>query len=87
MDSLLWCLDILVNNPIANTERVEVQLNSLSCSVGNQLVLIVEVVIEGRSIMSAITLGPEVECLRGDVRINLWESTQETLQDMPCCNC
>ena len=83
---IVWCLSVEIIDSVANAKRIEYQLGAVSCAIGNRLVLIVEVVEEGWTIVTPIRFGPQVECLAFDVAVQLRKSAQEALEDMPSSN-
>ena len=84
-------LDGFVDNAVDYAEGVKVELDALVGAVGDELVLVVEVVVKGGAVVTAVGLGEEVERLDHLALplypvVELRKSAQESLEDVPGCN-
>jgi hypothetical protein len=111
---VVWCLDLLVDDwgvsqktittsrtltAVDYSKCIHVELNTLHRSVLNRFILLVEVVVETGSVVSAVTnsvslsfqtflsgvlpLSPKIERVVCDIRVKLRGEIQESLQDVP----
>lgn len=77
---VVFCLDRLINNAVNYTQRVKVERVAWHATVLDLHVLVVKVVEERRSIVSAVRLSEEVEILRGaDLGIKFRDGVQQGL--------
>lgn len=60
---IVWSLDGLVDDSVDYSKSVKDEGSAFDRSVADQLILLVEVIVEGRPIMAAIRLGPKIERL------------------------
>jgi hypothetical protein len=84
--NLQWSPILLVNNSVPNTQSIQVQLDSLNGPAGNHLILIINVTVESKTIVTTTSLGPEVELFGNGAGIDPWKSTQRDSEDMPRSN-
>jgi len=64
-------LDHFIDDAIDYDKRVEVKILALACTFRNLLVLLVEIVEKGRTVVTAITLSGQIELCGLDLRIKL----------------
>jgi hypothetical protein len=72
--------------PEDRPEGVEVKVFSCFGTVGNQSVLLIEVVEESWTVVTAIAFCEQIETRRLNLRIELRKCTVESLQNFPCSN-
>ena len=56
-------------------------------SIGNEGVLLIEVVVKCRAIVSAVGFGPQIERHILDGAVESGEVGKEALEDLPCTDC
>ena len=67
-------LDRLGNDAIDNAQSIKDELGAVRCAIGNELVLVVEVIVECRAIVTAVRLRPEIKRFVGHLAVQLRES-------------
>lgn len=80
-------LNAKIDDTVANPEGIKDQSSPIRAAIGNQLILLIEVVEERWTIVATIGFGPEVECLVwGGLGIQLRECAEESLKHVPRSN-
>ena len=90
MYSKFWVvgyLDVFVDNAIDYAKTAKVEGFARDCTIGNELILLIEVVEERRTIVTPVAFREQVELRRLDFGVELGKGTVETLQDVPCGYC
>jgi hypothetical protein len=68
---VVFCLNGLVDDTVNDTEGVKVEVNSFHCTIGDFLILLMEVIEESWAIVASITFSPQAEILRLDSVVQL----------------
>ena len=84
----MWLVLMAQITSIPEDRPKGVKVKVLSCfgTVGNQSVLLIEVVEESWTVVTAIAFCKQIERRRLDLRIELRKCTVESLQDFPRSN-
>jgi len=90
VDGKLWVirsLNVLIDDTIDYCEGVELHSLASLISCLDSGILLVEIVEESWTIVTAIGLGCEIEGGGLHFRVELWQGGVETLEHFPCCDC
>lgn len=79
-------LNLLIDNTVDDTKSVHLEWDTFGGAILDGLVLLIEIVVEARSIVPSVTLGPQVERQVLDICVKLRRQLQEGLQDVPSTN-
>lgn len=86
---IVWSLNGLIDDTVDYSESVKDEGDAFDRSVADQFVLVVKVVVKGRAVMTAVRLGPKIECLLlvSNLGIQLGKRIHKALQYVPGSHC
>lgn len=86
---IVWSLNGLIDDTVDYSECVKDEGNAFDRSVADQFVLLVKVVVKGRAVVTAVGLGPKIECLLlvSNLGIQLGKRIHKSLQYVPRSHC